>query len=75
MHAYSAAEFATDAARLIVDINARGKLALLVGGTMLYFKALFDGLDDMPRADPAIRAEIEAQARAKGWPAWPCRCY
>ena len=69
MHAYSAAEFATDAARLIVDINARGKLALLVGGTMLYLKALFDGLDDMPRADPAIRAEIEARARAKGWPA------
>ncbi len=69
LHAYSAAEFATDAARLIADINARGKLALLVGGTMLYFKALFDGLDDMPRADPATRAAIEAQARAKGWPA------
>ena len=69
LHAYSAAEFAADAARLIADISARGKLALLVGGTMLYFKALFDGLDDMPRADPAIRAEIEAQARAQGWPA------
>ena len=69
LHAYSAAEFATDATRLIADINARGKLALLVGGTMLYFKALFDGLDDMPRADPAIRTEIEARARAKGWPA------
>jgi tRNA dimethylallyltransferase len=69
LHAYSAAEFATDATRLIGEINARGKLALLVGGTMLYFKALFDGLDDMPRADPAIRAEIEAQARAEGWPA------
>ena len=74
MHANSAAEFATDAERLIVDINARGKLALLVGGTMLYLKALFDGLDDVPRADPAIRAEIEVRARAKGWPAWPCRC-
>ncbi len=69
LHAYSAAEFATDAARLIADINARGRLALLVGGTMLYFKALFDGLDDMPRADPAIRSEIESQARTKGWPA------
>ena len=69
LNAYSAAEFAADASRLIADINARGKLALLVGGTMLYFKALFDGLDDMPRADPIIRADIEAQARAKGWPA------
>ena len=69
LHAYSAAEFAADATRLIADINARGRLALLVGGTMLYFKALFDGLDDMPRANPAIRAGIEAQARASGWPA------
>jgi tRNA dimethylallyltransferase len=69
LHAYSAAQFAADATRLIGEINARGKLALLVGGTMLYFKALFEGLDDMPRADPAIRAEIEAQARASGWPA------
>ena len=69
LHAYSAAEFAADAAQLIAYINARGRLALLVGGTMLYFKALFDGLDDMPRADPAIRAEIDAQGRAEGWPA------
>ncbi len=69
LHAYSAAEFAADARRLVADINARGKLALLVGGTMLYFKALVDGLDDMPRADPAIRAAIETQARAVGWPA------
>jgi tRNA dimethylallyltransferase len=69
LHAYSAAEFVTDARRLITDINARGKLPLLVGGTMLYFKALRDGLDDMPHADPAIRAEIDAQARQLGWPA------
>ncbi len=69
LQAYSAAEFAADARRLVADINARGKLALLVGGTMLYFKALRDGLDDMPPADPAIRAAIEAQARTKGWPA------
>ena len=69
LHAYSAAEFAADATRLIADISARGRLALLVGGTMLYFKALFDGLDDMPRADPAIRAEIDTQGRAEGWPA------
>jgi len=69
LHAYSAAEFVQDAQRLIGEINARGKLPLLVGGTMLYFKALFDGIDDMPRADPAIRAALEAQARAVGWPA------
>jgi tRNA dimethylallyltransferase len=66
---YSAAEFAVDAQRLIGEIHARGKLALLTGGTMLYFKALFEGLDPMPRADAALRAEIEAQARHEGWPA------
>ena len=69
LHAYSAAEFCTDARQLIADITARGKLALLVGGTMLYFKALAEGLDDMPRADPVLRAEIEARAQALGWPA------
>jgi tRNA dimethylallyltransferase len=69
LNAYSAAEFATDAARLMADITARGKLPLLVGGTMLYLKALRDGLDDMPHANPALRAEIEAQAAAQGWPA------
>ena len=69
LQAYSAAEFVQDAQRLIGEINARGKLALLVGGTMLYVKALMDGIDDMPRADPAIRAELELQAREKGWPA------
>ncbi len=66
---YSAAEFVTDAQALAADIAARGKLALLVGGTMMYFRALFDGLDDMPRADPAVRAAIEAQAAQIGWPA------
>jgi len=69
LQAYSAAEFCTDARRLIDGITARGKLALLVGGTMLYFKALAEGLDDMPRADPVLRAEIEARAQALGWPA------
>ena len=69
LHAYSAAEFVQDAQRLIKDINARGKLPLLVGGTMLYFKALFDGLDNMPRADPAVRAVLASEAAAKGWPA------
>ncbi len=69
LDAYSAAEFVKDAQQLILDIAARGKLPLLVGGTMLYFKALFDGLDDMPKADPAVRAIIAAEALEKGWPA------
>ncbi|MFI5445120.1 tRNA (adenosine(37)-N6)-dimethylallyltransferase MiaA [Polaromonas sp. UC242_47] len=69
LQAYSAAEFVADAGRLIAEINARGKLPLLVGGTMLYFKALRDGLDDMPKADPALRAVLEAEAADKGWPA------
>nr|WP_281375178.1 tRNA (adenosine(37)-N6)-dimethylallyltransferase MiaA [Aquabacterium terrae] len=67
--AYSAAQFAADARRLIAEINARGRLALLVGGTMLYFKALIDGLDALPPADPAVRAALEARAAAEGWPA------
>jgi tRNA dimethylallyltransferase len=58
-----------DARRLCAEIAARGRRPLLVGGTMLYFKALADGLDAMPAADAAIRAEIEAQAAARGWPA------
>jgi tRNA dimethylallyltransferase len=69
LHAYSAAEFVRDARRLIIDITARGKLPLLVGGTMLYFKALFDGLDEMPAANPAVRAVLEQEAAEKGWPA------
>ena len=69
LQAYSAAEFAADAQRLVAEINARGKMALLVGGTMLYFKALFEGLDAMPAADRAARAAVEAEAAAKGWPA------
>ncbi len=66
---YSAALFADDAQRVCAEISARGNHPLLVGGTMLYFKALAGGLDDMPAADAAIRAEIEAQAAARGWPA------
>ncbi len=69
LQAYSAAEFVQDATRLVGEIRARGALPLLVGGTMLYFKALFDGIDDMPAADPAVRARLEAQAAAQGWPA------
>ena len=67
--AYSAAQFVADARRLIGDIQARGRLPLLVGGTMLYFKALADGLDAMPASDPAVRASIDARAAAEGWPA------
>ncbi|TWO73156.1 tRNA (adenosine(37)-N6)-dimethylallyltransferase MiaA [Caenimonas sedimenti] len=67
--AYSAAEFAADARRLTAEIVARGRSVLLVGGTMLYFKALFDGLAAMPPADPELRAAIEAEAAAAGWPA------
>ena len=69
LQAYSAAEFARDAGHLMADIRARGKLPLLVGGTMLYLKALRDGIDDLPTAQPELRAEIEQQALAVGWPA------
>jgi tRNA dimethylallyltransferase len=66
---YSAAQFVKDAQRLVGEINARGKLALLVGGTMLYFKALIEGIDEMPAASPEIRAQIDAEAASQGWPA------
>ena len=69
LNAYSAADFVRDAQRLIGEITARGRTPLLVGGTMLYFKALMQGLDDMPRADAHVRARIEAAAAAHGWPA------
>ena len=69
LHAYSAMEFVQDATQLIAEIRARGALPLLVGGTMLYLKALFDGLDDMPAADPTVRAQLAAQAAELGWPA------
>lgn len=66
---YSTAEFVRDAERLIQDIQARGKRVLLVGGTMLYLKALLHGLDELPPAQAVLRSSIEAQAQAKGWPA------
>lgn len=69
LNAYSAAEFVQDANALMAEITARGRLPLLVGGTMLYFKALMDGLDAMPKADAAVRAEISLEAATKGWPA------
>ncbi len=66
---YSAADFRTDALHAMAEITARGKIPLLVGGTMLYFKALLEGLADMPAADAEIRAQIEAQAASQGWQA------
>ena len=66
---YSAARFVADATAAIDSIRARGALPLLVGGTMLYFKALFDGLDAMPASDPALRAALDDEAARLGWPA------
>lgn len=66
---YSAAKFSADARRLAGEVRARGRLPLLVGGTMLYFHALKSGLDALPAADAAIRSEIEAHAARAGWPA------
>lgn len=66
---YSAAQFRQDALACAAEIQARGKLPLLVGGTMLYFKVLREGIDDLPSADVAIRQEIATQAEQLGWPA------
>lgn len=66
---YSAADFRADALALIADIRARGNTPILVGGTMLYFKALLQGISSLPAADPAVRAELEAEAAVKGWTA------
>jgi tRNA dimethylallyltransferase len=66
---YSAAKFYDDARRLMAEITARGRIPLLVGGTMLYYKALREGLSDLPQADAALRADIERRAKMEGWPA------
>ena len=73
LDAYSVAQFRNDTLRLVAEITARGKLPLLVGGTMLYFKGLADGLDDLPGADAALRVQLEADAAAIGWPAMHAR--
>jgi tRNA dimethylallyltransferase len=70
---YSAAEFVRDARAAIADVRARGKLPLLVGGTMLYAMALRDGLSTLPSAAPSIRAALDADARQLGWPALHAR--
>ncbi len=64
---YSAADFREDALKEMADIVKAGRIPLLVGGTMLYYKALLEGLSPLPAADPDIRAEIEQQARERGW--------
>lgn len=67
--AYSAARFREDALTAMAEISARGKTPLLVGGTMLYFKTLLEGLADLPKACPEIRMDIDLQADSQGWPA------
>lgn len=67
--AYSAAQFCAAALPLMADITARGRVPLLVGGTMLYFKALREGLSDLPQADAALRTAIETDAAERGWAA------
>jgi len=71
--AYSAAQFRTDTLRLVREITARGRVPLLVGGTMLYYKALTQGLNDLPGADAEVRATLDAQALRDGWPALHAR--
>ncbi|MEC8158683.1 MAG: tRNA (adenosine(37)-N6)-dimethylallyltransferase MiaA [Pseudomonadota bacterium] len=65
---YTAANFVGDTLSCIADVRARGRRALLVGGTMMYYRALIEGLSDMPASDPVIRAEIQAEASQVGWP-------
>ena len=67
--AYSAAQFVADALAAIAAIRARHRIPLLVGGTMLYYRALVEGLSALPRADVRVRAELDARARDEGWPA------
>lgn len=68
LDAYSAADFLADATAVMAEITARGKIPLLVGGTMLYFKVLLEGLSQMPEANPDIRDKIQQQADSEGWP-------
>src|SRR5512138_3642775 len=65
---YSAGQFVADASSTIRDIHARGRVPLLVGGTMLYFRALTRGIAALPSADTALRAELDARAAREGWP-------
>jgi len=69
LDAYSAADFLADATRVMAEITSRGNIPLLVGGTMLYFKVLLEGLSKMPEANGEIRDQIQQQADSEGWPA------
>ena len=73
LEAYSVMQFREDAIRLVGEISARGALPLLVGGTMMYFKGLTDSLDELPTADPALRAQLDAEAASIGWPGMHAR--
>ncbi|WP_444932370.1 tRNA (adenosine(37)-N6)-dimethylallyltransferase MiaA [Microbulbifer sp. SSSA002] len=66
---YSAGRFRKDALEVMAEITAAGKVPLLVGGTMLYFRSLLEGMAKLPEADATVRAEIEARAEREGWPA------
>jgi tRNA dimethylallyltransferase len=68
LESYSVAQFRDDTLRLVAEISARGALPLLVGGTMMYFKGLTDGLDDLPTADAGVRAALDEEAARIGWP-------
>jgi tRNA dimethylallyltransferase len=65
---YSTGQFRDDAIRVVIQVLEKGRIPLLVGGTMLYYRSLVAGLDELPKADPAIRATIDAEAAAQGWP-------
>jgi tRNA dimethylallyltransferase len=69
LESYSAARFVSDARQLMTQIQSRGRIPLLVGGTMLYIKALIDGLDEIPAANPQVRAMLDERAAHEGWPA------
>jgi len=73
LDAYSVMQFRNDTLRLVAEISARGALPLLVGGTMMYFKGLVDGLDDLPTADAAVRAALDEEAARIGWPGMHAR--
>jgi tRNA dimethylallyltransferase len=68
-HSYSTGRWRTDAIRCVGEILSRGRVPLIVGGTMLYYRALIGGLDALPQADPAVRATIDAEAHERGWAA------
>lgn len=73
LESYSAADFYQDTLKLIKDIQARGRIPILAGGTMMYYKTLREGLHDLPSADPILREQLEQEASQIGWPAMHAR--